>query len=79
MLCFRHFVFNDKVFFLQRQTINLCISTIGQLKLFFKYSSFIFLVFTSDYYYLLYFDILIASNHEFVQSTKEIQVASFYI
>lgn len=29
--------------------------------------------------YLLYFDVLIASNHEFVQSTKEIQVASFYI
>lgn len=29
--------------------------------------------------HLLYFDVLIASNHEFVQSTKEIQVASFYI
>lgn len=29
--------------------------------------------------YLLYSDVLIAWNHEFVQSTKEIQVASFYI
>lgn len=76
---FRHFVFNYKgfvLFFLQ--TINICISNIGQLNIFqlFEFYTFIVylrLLFTS------YFDILIASNHEFVQSTKEIQVAPFYI
>lgn len=47
-------------------------------KLFSNILSFILLVFTSDCY-LLYSDVLIASNHEFVQSTKEIQVASLYI